>query len=144
MEKEEQDNLKTVITERFITAVDYLVDSGRVDSIADFERMTGIRAQRITGMKGYLEGKSGNSQYAGIHQIKIVNELYHVSLDYIFNGIKPIVVDKSDLAVAEKPVTEYSRDSLEMKEQLRLMQQKMELLNEKVEFYKEVAASRKP
>jgi hypothetical protein len=138
MKAEEQDSIKNVITGRFITAVDYLVDSGRISSVVELAQITGIRPQRITGMKASVAGEAKTPQYVGINQLKLVKDHFNVSMDYIFDGIKPIVIDTgiSQSVTTETPV-EYRRKNLEMKEQIDLLKQKIEFLNEKVEFYKE-------
>lgn len=141
MKSEEQDNLKNVITGRFITAVDYLVDSGKVNSMTELEKETGIRAQRIAGMRSSVSGDGKSPQYVQIHQIKLVKDYFNVSMDFIFDGEKPIVKDSNSLGLSmahEVKMQEYVRKDFEMKEKISILEQRIELLNEKVEFYKEV------
>ena len=135
----EQDKLKLVITERFINALDYLIDSGRVQSAAEVERMTGIRQQRFTGMRACLSGKAKSNALTGIHHIKIFHDMFDVSLDYVYNGIMPIVIDKSLGVFKDQDRGEYgTRSTLELKDELNILKQRVELLSEKVEFYKEL------
>ncbi len=93
MESNEEVNVKIVITERFINALDYLIYSGRVKNVSEFEKLTGYRAQRISGMMALLreEVKSSNGQYAGTQHLKTLKEQFNVSMDYIFDGLYPIV-----------------------------------------------------
>jgi hypothetical protein len=138
MKAQEQDQLKSVITARFITAIDYLVDSGRIDSVVEFEKITGIRRQRITGMKSSVAGESKTPNYVGINQIKLLKDHFNVSMQYIFDGIKPIVIDPEITQSSSEDVpAEYKRRNLEMKDQIELLKQKIEFLNEKIDFYKE-------
>ena len=140
---EEQDNLKSVITERFITAVDYLMVSGKIPTIVEFERITGIRAQRITGMRAYITGESKTSHYVGINHIKLVKDAFGVSMDFIFDGIKPILIEKNE--VHEKVNDESKKAlklNLDLKEDVDILKEKVKLLNEKVDFYKEMVSQR--
>lgn len=142
MKNEEQEKLKFVITERFITALDYLVDSGRVNSVAEMERITGIRAQRITGMRAYLNGESKTSQYAGIQHIKILKDTFGVSLEYIFDGQKPIVSSKTQKEIHTELPDQSNQSVDELREDLSLLKEKVNLINEKLEFYKELVSQK--
>lgn len=139
---EEQDKLKAVITERFITALDYLVDSGKVNSVAEMERITGIRAQRITGMRAFLNGEAKTSQYAGIQHIKILKDTFGVSLEFIFDGIKPIVKSRMQKENQDESSEYISRSTDELREEISLLKEKVKLVNEKLDFYKELVTQK--
>lgn len=139
-----QDNTKRIITEHFINALDYLIDSGKVDSVAEFERLTGFRAQRITGMRAYVHGDSNvKPQYVGISHLKVLKDEYNVSMDYIFNGTKPII--KTETKVQEPTANTYQMDSNELiREELRILREKMNILDQKLELYKSMMSNQKP
>lgn len=133
----EQDNTKSVITERFITALDYLIDSGKLKTVADFERATGIRSQRITGMrKSISEDGAEKAYYANTTHIVILHEQYGVSLKYLFTGEKPIMESLPTESV--KVEDAYAKKELELfKEDFAVLKEKVNLIAEKLSFYLE-------
>lgn len=136
MEQLEQDNEKIVITQRFIDALDYLIDSGRVKNVTEFEKATGFRAQRITGMRAFLKGdEKSKGHYAGTHHLKTLKDLYNVSMDYIFDGKTPIVVDP--IKEKEPVVPEISSEIKFLKQEIKLLREKFDFMNEKIELYKQ-------
>lgn len=138
--QQKQDNEKREFTERFLTALDYLIDSNKLGNVVDFEQKTGIRKQKITGMRAFLKGESKTGLYPGLSDIKIMNELFKVSLDYIFNGLKPIILEPEPSMVSDMERPEYSpRPILELREEIRMLKDRMNILAEKVDFYKEIA-----
>lgn len=135
-----QDNEKKEFTERFLTALDFLIDMNRLSNVVDFEQKTGIRKQKITGMRSFLKGESKTGLYPGLSDIKILNQLFNVSLEYIFNGVKPIVIDPEQNMVSDHDRSEYTpRPILELKEEIKMLKERMNILTEKVDFYKEIA-----
>lgn len=138
MNKNERDSIKRLITERFVTALDYLVDSGKIDNIKDFERITGIRSQRITGMRRFLKEEDVNDKpyYTNADHIFIINDLFGVSFDYIFKGKKPIVVGLSYEKNVAEPMEDYhiSKISL-LEESMSVIRQNLNLLSEKLQYH---------
>lgn len=126
MEKKEQDDLKRVITERFVEALDYLMDSGRLNSIVEFERLTGFRAQRIAGMRTYVSNpENSKNQFVGVHHLKVLRDLFNVSMEYIFDGIHPIVRTADLVTTTENGLT---------LEQFNLLKKEVQLLSQKFNF----------
>jgi hypothetical protein len=73
MEKKEQDDMKKVITVRFIQALDYLIDTGRLSTTLEFEKMTGFRSQRLSGMRSFVVAPPGaKNQFVGTQHIKVL------------------------------------------------------------------------
>lgn len=136
MEKN-QDNKKYQITERFLIALDYLIDSGRIKTIADFERITGFRSQRITGMRSFVNSENNTkSYYAHTDHIAVLHEEFGVSLEYLISGIKPIIADtKSDSTYDDRAVYESKQIAL-IKEELALLKEKVEFLKERMNLNK--------
>lgn len=138
MEEPEQDDQKIVITQRFIDALDYLIDSGRVKNVTEFERLTGFRAQRITGMRAFLKGDvKAKGHYAGTQHLKTLKDHFNVSMDFIFDGKTPIVVDP----VEEKEdalVPEVVSEIKSLKQEIKFLREKFEFMNEKIELYKQL------
>jgi len=141
--EQKQDNDKKEFTERFLIALDYLIDSNKLENVVDFEHKTGIRKQKITSMRAYLKGESKTGLYPGLTDIKIMNELFGVSLDYIFNGLKPIIMEQVPALVSDNERSEYSsRPILEVKEEIKMLKERMNIISEKVDFYKELATQK--
>lgn len=137
MEQEHFNNKKT-ITERFINSLDYLIDSGRLKNVAEFERITGVRSQRITGMrKSISEGaEDSKSYYANTDHLAIINEKFGVSLNYLINGEKPILSENANKITPQTNVLD-KREFEIFKEQFQVLKEKVSLLSEMMEFYKE-------
>lgn len=142
MEEPEQDNEKIVITQRFIDALDYLIDSGRVKNVTEFEKMTGFRAQRITGMRAFLKGDvKAKGHYAGTQHLKTLKDLYNVSMDFIFDGTMPIVVDPVE-EKEDSVVPEVASEIKFLKQEIKLLRERFDFLNEKIELYKQLLSQR--
>ncbi len=137
MDSSEQENVKIVITERFINALDYLIESGRVKNVTEFEKLTGFRAQRITGMRAFLKGDVKlKGHYAGTPHIKTLKQLFNVSMDYIFDGIGPIVNDLV-LKMEDSSNLEHNSDIKRINQEIMFLKEKVNFINEKVDLYKE-------
>lgn len=141
MDKNERDNIKREITERFVIALDYLVDSGKMENIKDFERITGIRAQRITGMRKFLkDGDPEKPYYTNADHIAILNSFFGVSFDFIFKGQKPIVL-KEERKQGEvndtSPPVYQNQKIMQLEEVVELLERKVQLLNERFQFHLE-------
>lgn len=144
MQDEEQDNLKRIITQRFIDALDYLLDSGKLKTVVEFENITGLRAQRITGMRKYLdEGENVKPYYASVNHIHVLNEKFGVSFDYVFKGEKPIVKQGRTESRAESfednPRSDYipSTDLGLISREVELLKCRMDLFQKMWDFHKE-------
>lgn len=141
MDKNERDNIKKSITERFVTALDYLVDSGKIENIKDFERITGIRSQRVTGMRKFLKLSDEDNEkpyYTNADHIYIVHEFFNVSLEYIFKGIKPIVtgIQKESNEVSDNGRSDYKNEKCnDLEEKVNLLSERINLINDKLNFY---------
>ena len=134
---EEQDNRKMLITRNFINALDYLIDSGRLKSVADFERITGFRQQRVTGMKKFLsEGSSVKGYFANTDHLAALHEMFGVSLKYLISGEKPILEPSPQELAKSNPVQD---DSLirQIREEVELIRERQKILSERFELLKE-------
>ena len=140
MNKNERDKIKKEITERFLVSLDYLVDSNKIDHIKDFERMTGIRGQRITGMRNFIKDEKATPYYVNVDHIAILNSFFGVSFDYIFKGIKPIVLKDSktieEVSDTEKPLYQNQK-IVQLEEVLGILERKVQLLTERFQFHLE-------
>ena len=144
MDSNEEVDEKIVITERFINALDYLIESGRVKNVTEFEKLTGFRAQRITGMRSFLKGDANaKSHYAGTSHIKTLKHLFNVSMDYIFDGIGPIV---NDLVLKKEDSSNLDHDLVikRLIQDVTFLKEKVSFINEKVDLYKELVMQRLP
>lgn len=120
-----------------MTALDYLIDSGKVKTVAEFERLTGFRAQRIAGMKKFVNdgGSDRGAYYAGTEHLAVMSEQFGVSLRYLVLGEKPIMEGK-ELAVHE-PRAEYTTRELQLiREEMELIKGHHRLLREEFEHMK--------
>lgn len=137
MNKEEQDKTKIEITQRFIDALDFLIDTGRLKNVVQFEEKTGLRSQRITAMRKFLNDNNSKAYYANTDYLVTMNRDYGVSLEYLINGIKPILLEQ---AKKETPVDSSEFVSKKeyniLKEDMRLLKERVNLVNEKLEVYK--------
>lgn len=141
----EKENRKFVITQRFVTALDYLVDSGRLKTIAEFERVTGFRQQRITGMRKFLSGDDGiKGYYANTDHLAVLYELYGVSLKYLISGEEPIIEGEKIKEKDSEPITDNNTKWIqEFREEIGLLKSKYDLLKDRIEFINEKQNSRK-
>lgn len=139
MEEEEQDNRKLAITKNFIDALEYLIDSNRLKTVADFERITGFRQQRITGMRKFLSDGEGKGYYANTDHIAVMNEKFGVSLKFLIFGEKPILEQKEEPAnmVAEPRGTYEIKKLHQLEETVDLLSKKQEFLAEQFKFFQE-------
>jgi len=140
MEEEEQDNRKLVITKNFIDALDYLIDSNRLKSVADFERLTGFRQQRITGMRKFLSDGDGKGYFANTDHISVIHEKFGVSLKFLICGEKPIIEPQSEEhsnMAAEPRATYDTRLIQQLREEIELIRQRQKMLSERFEFFQE-------
>jgi hypothetical protein len=116
-----------------------LIDTGRLKTVIDFEKNTGFRQQRISGMRKFLEDSNAKSYFAGTDHIFVMNKQYGISLRYLILGEMPILepdIKESDL-VAE-PRAEYTPRWLqEIREELNLVKDKYDFLKERMEFHLE-------
>lgn len=132
MMEEEKENRKFLITQRFIFALDHLVDSGRLKTIAEFERVTGFRQQRITGMRKFLSGEDGNKgHYANTDHLAVLYESYGVSLKYLISGEEPIIEIEKIKEQDNAPVIDNNTKWIqEFREEIGLLKSKYDLLKE--------------
>ncbi|TDQ18616.1 hypothetical protein DFQ04_0421 [Algoriphagus boseongensis] len=136
MDSENQENRKFQITQNFIDALDYLLDSGRLKTVVEFESVTGFRAQRITGMRKFLSGdENAKPYYANAEHLAALNESFGISLKYLLFGVKPILEEKEERK-SEVVAGVSPREFQIVQEQMELLQQRVKLLDDKVEFYK--------
>jgi hypothetical protein len=138
--KDEQDNRKILITQNFLNAMDYLIDSGKLKSVAEFERITGFRQQRITGMRksiqDFLENPESTEKkyYANTDHLAVLHEIFNVSLDYLLTGEKPIVIENKSEAM-DLNISENWKKNIE--EKINLLEEKYLLIKERLNFYAE-------
>lgn len=83
--------IRIQITKNWLTALEYLIDTGRVKNYRQFEEKTGIRNQRISVIKKVEESDS-QSNYINVEYIQIMNEMFGVSLEFLIYGTKPIII----------------------------------------------------
>jgi hypothetical protein len=138
--KDEQDNRKILITQNFLNAMDYLIDSGKLKSVAEFERITGFRQQRITGMRksiqDFLENPESTEKkyYANTDHLAVLHEIFNVSLDYLLSGEKPIVIENKSESM-DLNISENWKKNIE--EKINLLEEKYLLIKERLNFYAE-------
>jgi hypothetical protein len=138
--KDEQDNRKILITQNFLNAMDYLIDSGKLKSVAEFERITGFRQQRITGMRKSIQDFLDNPEstekkyYANTDHLAVLHEIFNVSLDYLLTGEKPIVIENKSEAM-DLNISENWKKNIE--EKINLLEEKYLLIKERLNFYAE-------
>jgi hypothetical protein len=138
--KDEQDNRKILITQNFLNAMDYLIDSGKLKSVAEFERITGFRQQRITGMRKSIQDFLDNPEstekkyYANTDHLAVLHEIFNVSLDYLLTGEKPIVIENKSEAM-DLNISENWKKNIE--EKISLLEEKYLLIKERLNFYAE-------
>lgn len=139
MKTEEQDNRKLTITKYFIDALDYLIDSNRLKSVADFERITGFRQQRITGMRKFLTDGDGKGYFANTDHIAVMHEKFGVSLKFLICGERPIIEQKINLenTLAEPRAVYETKFIQQLQEQFDLLSKKQDFLTEQFKFFQE-------
>jgi hypothetical protein len=127
-----------LITQFFINALEYLIDSGRLKSVADFERITGFRQQRITGMKKFLSEESDIKGYfANTDHIAVMNEKFGVSLKYLIFGVKPIIEPKNEPSnLLAEPRGAYDNGRIQkIEEEVSLIRERQKILNDRFEIF---------
>jgi hypothetical protein len=141
----ENENKKLIITQHFITALDYLVDSGRLKTIAEFERATGFRQQRITGMRKFLSGDDKSKSYlAHTDHLAVLFEMYGVSLKYLISGEEPILESEKIKEKDSEPISDNNTKCIqEIREEINLLKSKYEFLKDRIEFLNEKQKSLK-
>jgi hypothetical protein len=141
-EQDENDNRKVAITQYFLNALEYLIDSGRLKSVADFERKTGYRQQRITGMKksmsDILEDPDGKSKryYANTDHLEALFVHFNVSPAYLLTGQKPIVIEEEK----KQPSSDLDQKVNFLEKRLFLVEETCKLLNERMKYFSEKGA----
>lgn len=129
--------LRAEISKNWLIALDYLLDTGRVKSYRQFEELTGIRNQRISGLK-LLEKEGAGNNYVSVDYLRILHEQFNISLNFLLYGQKPILEEAepnqfNDLNRAEYGVRDHNR--LEQHEtQLKMLNKKIELLEKELEL----------
>lgn len=141
MEEQEQDSRKLLITQNFINALEYLIDSDRLKSVVEFERLTGFRQQRISGMKKYLSDREGKGYFANTDHIAIMHEQFGVSLKYLICGEMPILESKRtemhEIA-ADVPRAVYENSQIQLlREDIGIIKERQNLLDKKFDFLQE-------
>jgi hypothetical protein len=83
-------DLKYEITERWMKAIEYLIEKEILKSYVDLEIKTGILNQRVADYKRYVKTKTRPS-YVSVDQVLLVHEKFGVSLEYVICGHNPIM-----------------------------------------------------
>jgi len=134
----EQDNKKIVITQYFLNALEYLLDSGRLKSIVDFERITGFRQQRISGMKKSMmdiienPDTKNKKYYANTDHLEALFVHFNVSPSYLLTGQKPIIIE-----APKQESSDLDQKVNFLEKRLFLVEETCKFLNEKMKFYSE-------
>jgi hypothetical protein len=126
----DQKELRLEITKNWVIALDYLIDSGRIKNYRQFEELTGIRNQRVSGLKKSVTDGAESTNYISVDYIRILNEQFGVSTDYLLYGTKPIVIDPEAQLVKDVERSVYGSQSVN--EKIHSMHQQIEYLVGKV------------
>lgn len=127
--------IRAEITQNWLIALDYLLDTGRVRNYRHFEELTGIRNQRISGLKLAVKDESVNN-YITVDNLRVLNEKFNISLEFLLYGTKPIIPEKESLIASDNPIPEYGLHAkvglLEseinlLKDRIRLIERTQEL-----------------
>ncbi|GMQ29049.1 hypothetical protein [Algoriphagus confluentis] len=125
---------RKAFTKNFLEAIEHLKEKNLIKTDRDLELKAGIRSQRVTGMRSYLEKNNGKAYYATPDQIKKLNELFNVSLEFIYKGIYPIIERKKDITIAPERVSENYQTISKVMEEINFLKEKIDFLNERVDF----------
>ncbi|GMQ26923.1 hypothetical protein Aoki45_36060 [Algoriphagus sp. oki45] len=125
---------RKAFTKNFLEAIEHLKEKNLIKTDRDLELKAGIRSQRVTGMRSYLEKNNGKAYYATPDQIKKLNELFNVSLEFIYKGIYPIIEGKKDITIAPERVSENYQTISKVMEEINFLKEKIDFLNERVDF----------
>jgi hypothetical protein len=135
---DDNDNRKVAITQNFLNALEYLIDSGRLKSVAEFERLTGYRQQRITGMKksmaDLIEDPDTKSKkyYANTDHLEALFVHFNVSPAYLLTGQKPIIIEEKKIES-----TDLDKRVNFLEKRVHLVEETCKLINERMKFYSE-------
>lgn len=127
---------RTRITANWLMALEYLKDTGRVRSDRKFEEETGIRGQRISEMRKFIE-TGERSSYASVDQVIVLHEQFGVSLDYIMKGEKPIIplkVEEKSVNSLHETSSDYINDQNRLNLEVKRVSDLVALLEKKIEF----------
>lgn len=91
MEKE----IKQEITERWVNAVDYLIDKGLLKSYVELELRTGILNQRVADYKRFIKG-NGRPSFVSVDQVYLLHKNFNVSLKYMICNQGSIIKNGSE------------------------------------------------
>lgn len=125
---------RTAFTKNFLEAIEHLKEKNLIKNDKDLEFKAGIRPQRVTGMRSFLEKNNGKAYYATPDQIKKLNELFNVSLAFIYKGIYPIIEEKKETTTAPVTVPETHQSISKVMDEINFLKEKIDFLNEKVDF----------
>lgn len=111
-------DIRREISERWIQAVDYLIQLGELKSYRDLEEKTGIQNQRITLIKAYLRNPETNrASFAHIDYIYHLAEKFNVSLEWMYFGRGSLIENKELSLVADASV-QYQTPMMQMQQKI--------------------------
>jgi hypothetical protein len=128
--------IRTQITANWLMALEHLKETGRVRSDRKFEEETGIRGQRISEMRKFIETKE-RSSYASVDQVIVLHDQFGVSLDYIMKGELPIIPVKKENIIenaSQGSVPDHQNGQSELKLEVKRIADLIVLFEKKIEF----------
>lgn len=122
-------DIRKDISERWVKAVDYLIQIGELKSYRELEEKTGIQNQRITLIKAFLRDSENNRpSYAHVDYIYQLADLFQINLYWIYFGEGSIIKGKEDVSFFGEKQAIYSTPMKEMEAKIEEMSKTLQKL----------------
>lgn len=108
-------DVRIEISERWMRAVDYLIQQGELKSYRDLEEKTGIHNQRITLIKAYTRNPdNGRPSFAHIDYIYHLADKFNVSLEWLYFGTGSLIKEDQNSGIVSDTGLVYATPMQEM------------------------------
>lgn len=136
-------DIKKEVTERWLIAVDHLIELDVARSYRELANAIGIDPQRINIIKNFIQN-DGRPSYVGSDFIYMLNKKYKVSYRYLLNGEDPILERDAVSIDLPKGITlanEITSESIlsklmDQEGQNKIFEKKIELLEHEINLIK--------
>lgn len=140
----ENPDYKKEIARRFVIAVDYLMDTGVIDSYKDLGKVD-IRPQRVSDFKKYVSDDERNS-YVSAVEVKLLHEHFGISYAFVMDGVKPIRPEsetthetRADHMVSDNPQPRASYGKTAIEDRMDIIEKQHEILKMEIELLRKMS-----